>query len=360
MTAAFARRTALTVTLAALAVSSGEAHKPITSKYTFNEHVLPIVRDRCAACHVDGGPAPMSLLTYADARPWAESIRAELVAAHMPPSQADSGVARIQNARLLSARELDTILTWATGGTPEGLPLANPRVTLVRQPIAAEPDVTIPLPSDVVLAPGAMETTREFELASDALEGRAIRAVDLLPGTPAMVRRAVIYIQPPASEPAGGLQPDRIVAVWSPGNDSVSPPDGVAFVFPRSATLVARITYRKTWKYENTSMSDRSRVGVYFASQLRPREILAMPVSTGTVVADDVEAIAVRAEASAADTDVRVTAALPGGSHASMIRFTGQPEWPMRFWYAQPVALPRGTRLESTAAVVLDVVRRAR
>jgi hypothetical protein len=67
----------------------GEAHKPITSKYTYNDDVFPIFRDRCARCHVDHGVAPMSLMTYKDAFPWAESIRAELVAGHMPPWNAE-------------------------------------------------------------------------------------------------------------------------------------------------------------------------------------------------------------------------------------------------------------------------------
>ena len=65
------------VVLAALALTMerGEAHKPITSKYTYNDDVFPIVRDRCGRCHIAGGVAPMSLMTYKDAFPWAESIR---------------------------------------------------------------------------------------------------------------------------------------------------------------------------------------------------------------------------------------------------------------------------------------------
>ena len=65
--------------------STGEAHKAITSKYQFNEHVFPVVRDRCGRCHVDGGVAPMSLMTYDDAAPWAESIRIELLNEETPP-----------------------------------------------------------------------------------------------------------------------------------------------------------------------------------------------------------------------------------------------------------------------------------
>jgi len=48
-----------------------DAHKPVTSKYEYNKDVFPLLRDHCASCHVKGGPAPMSLMTYDDTVPWA-------------------------------------------------------------------------------------------------------------------------------------------------------------------------------------------------------------------------------------------------------------------------------------------------
>ena len=47
-----------------IGVEPGRAHKPITSPFTYNEDVFPILRDRCARCHVPDGVAPMSLMTY--------------------------------------------------------------------------------------------------------------------------------------------------------------------------------------------------------------------------------------------------------------------------------------------------------
>src|SRR5258708_28234441 len=105
---------------AALATESTLAHKPITSKYTYNADVFPIVRDRCGRCHVAGGAAPMSLLSYKDAVPWAESLREELTAERMPPWYVDDESAPMRGGRSLTAGEIDTIVTWATGGTPEG------------------------------------------------------------------------------------------------------------------------------------------------------------------------------------------------------------------------------------------------
>ena len=71
-------------------VEPGRAHKPITSPFTYNDDVFPILRDRCARCHVPDGVAPMSLMTYEDTVPWGESIRVELLAGHMPPWSVDS------------------------------------------------------------------------------------------------------------------------------------------------------------------------------------------------------------------------------------------------------------------------------
>ena len=126
-----------------------EAHKAITSKYTYNDDVFPIFRERCAQCHVENGVAPMSLTTYKDAYPWAESIRAELVAGHMPPWNAEEGFGALKRARTLTARELDVVLTWATGGNPQGdLEQTLPPVTLKNEWTMGAPDLALPMPSE--------------------------------------------------------------------------------------------------------------------------------------------------------------------------------------------------------------------
>ena len=46
--------------MAMFAATTIDAHKGVTSKYTYNDDVYPILRDKCGRCHTDGGPAPMS------------------------------------------------------------------------------------------------------------------------------------------------------------------------------------------------------------------------------------------------------------------------------------------------------------
>ena len=66
----------------------------------FHRDVLPILQKQCQACHRPGEVAPMSLLTYQDARPWAKAIRAAVLTKKMPPWFADPGVGHFTNTKV--------------------------------------------------------------------------------------------------------------------------------------------------------------------------------------------------------------------------------------------------------------------
>src|SRR5205823_5425166 len=149
---------------------------------------------------------------------------------------AESGVGSFVNARHLSPRELDIVLTWATGGTPEGpVPANAPAVGALADWPMGTPDLTIPVPYGVTLPPQTVETTEEFVLQSAALDGRAIRGIDLRPGVAAVVRRAIIYIRAPPPNPTGQPLPERVIAIWSPDRTVVSPQNDAAFALPNGA-----------------------------------------------------------------------------------------------------------------------------
>ena len=180
----------------AVASRQGEAHKAVTSKYTFNDDVFPILRDRCSTCHVEHGVAPMSLMTYKDAYPWAEAIRAELISGHMPPWNADEAFGSLKHAHTLTAREIDVVLTWATGGNPQGnLDQTLAPVVLKNDWSMGAPDLALKLPADFTVPADQLEATGEFTLPTGSNAARWVRAVDLLPGNPSVVRSAVIYLK---------------------------------------------------------------------------------------------------------------------------------------------------------------------
>src|SRR5262245_56840687 len=258
---------ALFIMALVLSVETGRAHKPITSPFTYNDDVFPILRDRCARCHVPEGVAPMSLMTYEDTVPWGESIRVELLAGHMPPWSVDGSPGRFRNAQSLSARDMNVLLTWATGGTPFGSADKTPQpVSYERRWALGKPDLELPFPNEFTLPANKQEELVEFVVPTGFPERRWLRAVDIAPGTPAMVRSATVQIRTPSSpDAARPIASEPILALWLPGDEPVPVNDGAAFEVPAGAELMVRVRYKKTWQYERKELRDRSTLGLYFA-----------------------------------------------------------------------------------------------
>lgn len=97
-------------------------HGPISTRLTWTKEISRLVFKRCAACHHEGGPAPMSLLTYAAARPWAKAIKEEVLERRMPPWNAVPGFGEFKDPLALSQEEMHLIADWVEGGAPEGEP----------------------------------------------------------------------------------------------------------------------------------------------------------------------------------------------------------------------------------------------
>ncbi len=351
----------------------GEAHKPITSPFTFNEDIFPLVRDRCGRCHVSGGIAPMSLMTHTDAVPWGESIRTELLAGTMPPWSVETSPGKFRNVEGITAREMNVLLTWVTGGTPIGNTDKSPA------PIALDtawhlgpPDLELQMPSPVTLNADTRETTTEITLPTGTRERRFVRAVDLRPGTPSIVRAATISVKSSTatSGPSAGalakVDIERLLALWLPGDDPVPLDQGLGYELPAGAELVVRVLYRKTWEYERKELSDRSTVGLYFADNTsRSVEQIgfegALPdapvsgVNRGVVFGRpldrDVRALAIYPETSAPGMRVKVDARRPDGSRLDLIAFHPRPDWARRYWFVEPIALPRGTNIGVSVTV---------
>jgi hypothetical protein len=96
---------------------------------TFAKDVAPILQRSCQNCHRPGSVAPMSLLTYEEARPWARSIKTKVTAREMPPWHVDRniGITKFKNDPSLSDAEIATIAKWVDAGAPMGNPADMPK-----------------------------------------------------------------------------------------------------------------------------------------------------------------------------------------------------------------------------------------
>ena len=111
------------------------AADPPARPVTFSKDVAPILQAKCQECHQPNSIAPMSLITYEDARPWARAIRDRVSTRQMPPWHIDPsvGVHKFKNDMSLTNQQIDTIVRWVDGGAlqgdPKDLPAPKPLVT---------------------------------------------------------------------------------------------------------------------------------------------------------------------------------------------------------------------------------------
>src|SRR5262245_49360241 len=91
--------------------ATAQAQTTPAAQVTFTKDVAPILQRSCQTCHRPGTMAPMSLLTYQDARPWARSMKAKVTTREMPPWFIDRniGIQKFKNDPSLSDKEIETI-----------------------------------------------------------------------------------------------------------------------------------------------------------------------------------------------------------------------------------------------------------
>ena len=103
------------------AASAGAQTAPANAP-TFSKDIAPIFQAKCQECHQPNSIAPMSLVTFAEARPWARSIKQRVAQRQMPPWHIDQsvGVQKFKNDMSLSQKQIDTIVAWVDAGAPQG------------------------------------------------------------------------------------------------------------------------------------------------------------------------------------------------------------------------------------------------
>jgi hypothetical protein len=321
-----------------------DAHRPTVSRFTYAADVLPILRERCGACHIDGGVAPMPLLTHGEAFPWALAIKEQVLAGHMPPWPASLGAGVFEHASTLTARELDVLVDWASGQTPEGAPAgAPPRHDSDGWALEA-PSLELALPTATTLDGDELEAVRDFTLPPFAGPARLLRGVDVAPGDARIVRRVTVSL-------GAADDPSAVVAVWVPGQSPRLFDPAMGYEMPAAVPVAVRVTYRKTWRTEGDTLTDRSRLGWYFASGPSPvtvrREVIAPAHSWRPTRAARVLSLLPLLPDGAEMRRVTIDVVRAGGVRETVARLDApRPQWQRRLWLERPLTLGTGDALE--------------
>src|SRR5947207_2762370 len=142
-----------------LAAPASAQQRTADRQVTFTKDVAPILHRSCVKCHRAGQSAPMSLMTYEDARPWARAIKTRVTNREMPPWHLDRhvGIQQFKNNPSLTDAEIAMIAAWVDGGTQRGDPAdmpAPPQFADGPEWLFGKPDLVVRFPAFTVPAAG--------------------------------------------------------------------------------------------------------------------------------------------------------------------------------------------------------------
>jgi hypothetical protein len=369
---------------------------------TFDKDVAPILYQHCTKCHHANDIAPMSLLTYLEARPWASAMKEAVVTRKMPPWQADPRYGHFANDQRLSTAEIDVIKKWAEGGAPEGSAANLPAVPVYREGWKiGQPDDVIPIPADYTVKPNDPDQYVYLRAPTNFTEDRWVSAVELRPGNRRIVHHAHVYVYAPkplapapgedafikpdglkhinpvmpvvddgCASPDGGNVPGRqpeennILGSYLPGKDPDFFPLGYARKIPKGAILEFQI------HYNSASISkeeiDRTSVGLIFSKEPPQQPLRRIDISnylfkipagdpdhkvTACYTFDrDVELMSYTAHMHLRGKDMKFEALHPDGRR-EILAFVPNYDfnWQTEYKLAAPVGIERGTKILITA-----------
>ncbi len=181
------RAGSLMVLAGAMMVATPTAAQQRTAdrQVTFTKDVAPILQRTCVKCHRPGQSAPMSLLTYEDARPWARSIKTRVASREMPPWHLDRnvGIQQFKNNPSLSDAEIATIVAWVDGGTARGNPAdmpPPPQFAEGSEWLIGKPDLVVRFPAYTLPATGP-DVFPSLTASLGLTEDRYIKAIQTRP-----------------------------------------------------------------------------------------------------------------------------------------------------------------------------------
>ncbi len=274
------------------------APTPQKTPATFYKDVLPILQQHCQACHRPNEIAPLPLVTYDQARDWADQIRDAVRSRKMPPWFADPCCGHFSDDPSLTAEEIASITAWANAKAPAGNPQDAPPVPAWTEGWnIPHPDLVLAMPKPVSIpARGDIEYTYEI-VPTDFSEDRWVQISEIRPSSRAHVHHAVVYIRPPDSNwlraapigvpfTASSLGDEHLrhdahsttsdmLLVYAPGSSPDHWPAGMAKFVPAHSDLVFQMHYTANGK----AASDQTSVGMVFARQKPKQRVITLQLA---------------------------------------------------------------------------------
>ena len=263
---------ALVVVFALPQFSYAETNAPIT----FTKDIAPIFQEKCEACHRPDSIAPMSLVTYDEARPWAKAIRERVITRQMPPWHLDKtvGIQKFKNDRSLSDAQIDTIVKWVDAGAPKGelkdMPAPKQWPDESKWNFASlygPPDLVIKSP-DWTVPPVGQDAWYKPVIPTGVTEPRYVRAIEIRPATVKgrkVTHHALARLQQQEANAADSAADDALgvgglFMEWAVGKQGEQMrPDTGKLMLPGS-----KIVFEMHYHSVGEQVTDHVELGIYF------------------------------------------------------------------------------------------------
>ena len=255
-----------------------------SARLTFYKDVLPILQENCQECHRPAGTnyggmvAPMSLMTYEEARPWAKSILKQVKDKAMPPWDADESFRGVfSNERSLTDDEIATIERWVGTGALRGNRKDAPDPLIFENTdgwMIGEPDLVVAMPEPYFVSDdvGDQYTAFAVDLTEEQLpEDVWITAFQCKPGSKIIHHFNCHLLQPvdgklpppPVQAESSTISPEgagQYIGGVSSGTDASKYPEGFGLPLKKGTRVTFDIHYHKE-PGAGTAVTDLSHIG---------------------------------------------------------------------------------------------------
>jgi hypothetical protein len=365
------------VVAAAGFVALGNTPSQAASGPTFSKDVAPILYAKCVECHRPSGMAPMSLLTYEDARPWARAVKRRTTAREMPPWGADPAIGKWENDPSLTAKQIETIATWVDGGAPEG-----DKTDLPKAPEFAEgwtigkPDIILKMPAPFTVPADGTVPYTYITIPTNFKEDVWIRGVELRPTDRRVVHHIIsdlvegngqpFDLKPRLTrDPALKEIPSGLGAGLVPGRLYEAFENGVVRKIPAGSAIVLQMHYTTIGQ----PVTDQTEVGILVSKEppkanakilgggQMPNLTFVIPpgapnheVSAQKTFDRDTYLTNLYPHMHVRGKDVNYKLVYPDGREEVLLSVPKYDfNWQMRYKFAEPKLAPKGSTLVVTA-----------
>ena len=355
----------------------GVAAMAASNNVTFNKDVLPVLQKNCQECHRPGEVAPMSLLTYSEARPWAKALKAAVVTQKMPPWFADPKYGHFANDRRLSPEEIAIISAWADNGAPEGDAKDKPAAKQFTSGWKIKPDMVIEMPEAFPIQAKGTINYQYIRVKGNITQDLWVEAAEMRPSNPKVLHHGKVWVLPPGSKWMADAVPGKpyeeketgknqqmdgndILGKFNPGLGAQSfDIGGSAKLIPKGSDFVFELHYTASGQ----PTSDISKVGIVLAkAQPQTRYYLSpgTPAALNMVIpAGDANAEIVAESTVGVDSklayiqphmhlrgkDYELRLIYPTGESQVVFKGKWDFDWQLGYDLKEPIVVPKGTRI---------------